>query len=87
MDHEIGKGILRMLFDEMLQELPPEALDRIAQKVSAAIQTAEATQKSHIRRQLDIEELEREADVANRQGRPCRALLLQNQAESLRFQL
>lgn len=87
MDHEIGKGILQVLFDELLSELPPEALDRIARKVSAAIHTANDERRSHIRLQLDIDALEQESDIANRQGRFSRALLIQNQAESLRFRM
>lgn len=87
MDYETGKGLLRMLFAELLEELPPEALDRIARKISAKIRVHEICHESHVRRQLDIEDLEMQADLANRRGDLGHALRLQNQAEDLRFQL
>jgi len=87
MDYETSKGILRMLFDELLEELPPEALERIAKTISEKIHEVEVGKVSHIRKLLDIQELERDADIAQRQGFIFTAMMLQNQAESIRFSL
>jgi hypothetical protein len=87
MDHEISKGILRVLFDELLKELSPESLERIAKGVSEKVQEAEALSTSRVQKLLAIQELEREAEIAQRRGLHVRAFLLQNKAESIRFSL
>lgn len=87
MDYEMGKGILKVLFDEMIRELSPESLARIAEKVSAGIRMHEICHESHVRKILSIEDKEKQADIANRLGNFGDALRFQVEAEEIRLSL
>lgn len=87
MNHEIGKGVLEILFGELLMELPPEALTRIAQKVSDYLKIQEDIKNSHVRKLLKIKELENDAEIAQSKGHGFQAMALQMEAEDIRFDL
>jgi hypothetical protein len=87
MDHETSKGILKMLFDELLEELSPESLAKIAKSLSEKIREGEMIKESHVRKLLNIQGLEFNSEVAQNRGFFGLALKLQNQAESIRFSL
>lgn len=87
MNQEIGRGVLTLLFGELVRELSPESLTRIAEKVSAYIHNSELRNKSHVRKMLDILDLEMKADVMKHRGEHGKALRIQIEAEELRLNL
>lgn len=87
MEYEINKGILELLFRELISELSTESMKRIAEKIAAAIRINQVCHESHVRKLLDIDDLEKQADLANMHGNLGQALRKQIAAEEIRFSL